>query len=140
MLTHIFIPKRGADVVILQHGLIVIQQRQITSGINVKRVGGSVVFVIVNCGGVNRGEDLDVGEPLDDARVGEQLVRRLRDVGAVQHVVIRVAMTTVASLDGAQKFLQNGRVYFVFVLQTVSLQQFEHDETQSLCWLLFLLL
>ena len=117
---------------ILEDCLVVVEQRQIGSRVDVERVGGSAVLVVVNRGGVNGGEDLDVRQPLDHARVGQQLMRRLRHVRAVQHVVIRVAMTTIPCLDSTQELLQDRRIDLVLVLKTVSLKQFEYDETQCL--------
>ena len=84
---------------IFQHCLIVVKERQFGSRVDVESVGRSVVFVVVDGGCVNCGEDLHVRQPFDDARVGEKLMRGLRHVGAMQHVVIRVAMTTVSRLD-----------------------------------------
>ena len=56
-------PEEGRHVVVLQHGPVVVEQRQFRARVDVKVIGRARVVEVVNDGCQERGEDLEVGEP-----------------------------------------------------------------------------
>ena len=55
-------------------------------------VGGPGVVVVVDDGGEQQGEDLEVGHPVLQPGLGDDPVRGLQHVAGVQVVVVRVAV------------------------------------------------
>ena len=56
-------------------------------------VGGPGVVVVVDDGGEEEGEDLQVGHPVLEPRLGDAAVSGLEDVAGVQVVVVRGPVT-----------------------------------------------
>ena len=56
-------------------------------------VGGPGVVVVVDDGGEQQGEDLEVGHPVLQPGLGDDPVTALQHVSCVQVVVVRVAVT-----------------------------------------------
>ena len=56
-------------------------------------VGGPGVVVVVDDGGEQQGEDLEVGHPVLQPGLGDDPVRGLQHVAGVQVVVVRVAVS-----------------------------------------------
>lgn len=58
------VPERGTEVVVLQHGLVVVQQRGIRAGHDVEVVGRAGVLVVMYQGSNQCCEDLYVCHPV----------------------------------------------------------------------------
>ena len=103
-----------------------------------KVVGGAGVVVVVDDGGEEEGEDLQVGHPVLEPRLGDAAVSGLQDVTGVQVVVVRGSVTTIvlimqcladgetpipgiSDLQVSQQCLQSGGGYFEFVTVAVIL-------------------
>ena len=99
-------PEGGADVVVLQNCPVVVQQCRFRAGHDVEAVGGARVLKVVNDGGQQGGKDLQVGQPVHQTRLEEDVVHRLRHVGRVHVVVVQVAIFTVTGLRLRQEALQ----------------------------------
>ena len=71
-------------------------------------VGGPGVVVVVDDGGEQQGEDLEVGHPVLQPGLGDDPVRGLQHVAGVQVVVVRVAVPRNMStyINGLQLVLQ----------------------------------
>ena len=78
---------------ILQDRLVVVDDGQVWGGLDVEVVGGPGVVVVVDDGGEQQGEDLEVGHPVLQPGLGDDPVRGLQHVAGVQVVVVRVAVT-----------------------------------------------
>lgn len=64
MNVQVILPERGADVVILLDGTIVVKERRLRAGHDVKVVGRARVLKVVDDGGKDGGEYLQVREPV----------------------------------------------------------------------------
>lgn len=57
-------PERGADVVVLLDGSIVVEQSRLRAGHDVEAIGRSRMLKVVYDGGQNGGKDLQIGQPV----------------------------------------------------------------------------
>ena len=87
--------EEGCDVVILKDGFVVVEDGEVGLGLDVEVVGGAGVVVVVDDGGEEQGEDLEVGQPVLDAGLADEPVGGLQHVAGVQVVVVRVAVPEV---------------------------------------------
>ena len=83
---------------ILERALVIIQQSQITLGINMEVIGSASVLKIVASRRNNHRKDFKFSEPVQHARVRYQKVNGLRHVGRVFAVVVGILEDFVASL------------------------------------------
>jgi len=116
-------PEAGAGMVVLQDGPIVVQQGRLRSGHHVEVVGGARVLVVVEQSRQQRGEDLQVRQPVHQARVAQAVVDRLHHVHGVQVVVVRVPVPAVALLHAMQERLQRPGRYLELVDRPVAVEQ-----------------
>ena len=86
-------PEEGGYVVVLQDGLVVVEDGQVGGGLDVEVVGGPGVVVVVDDGGEEEGEDLQVGHPVLEPGLGDAAVSGLENVAGVQVVVVGSSMT-----------------------------------------------
>ena len=86
-------PEEGGHVVVLQDGLVVVEDGQVGGGLDVEVVGGPGVVVVVDDGGEEEGEDLQVGHPVLEPGLGDAAVSGLENVAGVQVVVVGSSMT-----------------------------------------------
>uniref|UniRef100_A0A182V6Q8 Uncharacterized protein n=1 Tax=Anopheles merus TaxID=30066 RepID=A0A182V6Q8_ANOME len=115
--------ERRTDVVVLEHGPIVVQHRRVRAGHHVEVVGRPRVLVVVDQRCQQRGEDLQIGQPVHQPGLAEHVVYGLCDVGGVQVVVVRVAEPAVALLDARQKGFERGGRHLELVYHAVPVQQ-----------------
>ena len=85
--------EKRSDMMILQDWLVVVDDGQVWGWLDVEVVGGPGVVVVVDDGGEQQGEDLEVGHPVLQPGLGDDPVRGLQHVAGVQVVVVRVAVT-----------------------------------------------
>ena len=76
-------PEEGGHVVVLQDGLVVVEDGQVGGGLDVEVVGGPGVVVVVDDGGEEEGEDLQVRHPVLESSLGDGAVCGLQDVTGV---------------------------------------------------------
>ena len=87
-----------------------------------KVIGGPGVIVVVDNGGEEKGEYLEVREGLLEAGLGDEPVRGLEDVAGVEVVVVRVPAPGVPNLKVKQETLQQGGGDLVLVEAAMQLQ------------------
>uniref|UniRef100_A0A182SML6 Uncharacterized protein n=1 Tax=Anopheles maculatus TaxID=74869 RepID=A0A182SML6_9DIPT len=115
--------ERRTDVVVFQHGPVIVQHRRVRAGHYVEVVGCPRVLVVVDQRCQQRGEDLQIRQPVHQAGLAEHVVYGLCDVGCVQVVVVRVPEPAVPFLDARQEGFEGGRRYLELVYHTVPVQQ-----------------
>ena len=84
--------EEGCHMVILQDRFVVVEDGEVGAGLDMEVVGGAGVVVVVDDGGEEQGEDLEVGQPVLDAGLADQPVGGLQHVAGVQVVVVRVTI------------------------------------------------
>ncbi len=67
------------------------------------------MVVVVDDGGEEKGEDLQIGEPGMNARLSEKPVGGLQHIAGVEIVVVGVGVLGVAHLQVTQQVLQHRR-------------------------------
>ena len=72
---------------------VVVEECEAGAGLDVEVVGGARVVEVVDDGGEQQGEDLEVWQPGLEAGLGDEPVRGLQHVRGVQVVVVRVAVS-----------------------------------------------
>ena len=80
-------------------------------GVNVECVGGARMFVVVDHRSDERREYLQVGQAARQTTLREQVVGRLRHVGCVDEVVVRIAVQTVALFETREEGFQGNSVH-----------------------------
>ena len=80
--------ERRRDVVVLEHGRVVVQDRERVVRLDEEAVGDSRVVNVVHGGGHEHGKHLEVGEHAAEVLLAEAVVAGVHDVGAVQVVVV----------------------------------------------------
>uniref|UniRef100_A0A182QNQ4 Uncharacterized protein n=1 Tax=Anopheles farauti TaxID=69004 RepID=A0A182QNQ4_9DIPT len=115
--------ERRTDVVVLEHGPVVVEHRGVRAGHHVEVVGRPRVLVVVDERCQQRGEDLQIGQPMHQAGLAEHVVYGLCDIRGVQIVVVGIPEPAVALLDARQERLERGRRYLELVDHAVPVQQ-----------------
>ena len=91
-------PEEGGHVVVLQHRLVVVDDGQVRGGLDVEVVGRPGVVVVVDDGGEEEREDLQVRHPVLQSSLGDAAVSGLQDVAGVQVVVVGGSVTEMVRL------------------------------------------
>ena len=75
--------EKRSDMMILQDRLVVVDDGQVWGWLDVEVVGGPGVVVVVDDGGEEEGEDLQVRHPVLESSLGDGAVCGLQDVTGV---------------------------------------------------------
>ncbi len=110
-------------MMILKDGPVVIEDGEAGPRLDVEVVGRSCVVVVVDDGREEKGEDLQIREPVLNPRLGDKPVGGLQHVTGVEIVVVGVGVLGVAQLQVAQQHFQCCGRDLVLVQAAVLLQQ-----------------
>lgn len=106
---------------VLQDSSVIVKERRLTGRHDMEVVGGTRVLVVVNEGGQQRGEYLQIGQPMHEPGLAQNMMNCLRHIGRMQVVMIRIPEAAVALLDAIQEDLQHRRWNFELVNHTVAI-------------------
>lgn len=109
-------------MMVFQHGPIIVQHGHVGTGVYVKTVCGARVLVVMNQGGNQNGENLQIGQIVHDTRLAQHIMNGLRYVGCVQIVVIWILVAAIAFLNFNQKLLENGGRHLEFMYDAITIQ------------------
>ena len=108
---------------VLQHSPVIVEDGKRGTRLNVEVVRGSRVVIIVNDGGEEKSKDLEIRQPVLNARLGDEPVGGLEHIAGVQVVVVGIGVLGVALLQVAQQHLKDGGGDLVLVQAAMLLQQ-----------------